>query len=690
VACQNSAEEQELAGSPKIYFDLDAGKVDDKDFFRLPFPNDLRRDTYSLDLEGFPVPPAEVTGEFGPIVDRWVDAVASNTGFALNGPTLFRASEPFVFNNDAAHPAMYLVNIDEKSDDRGKRHPIHYYGQNGTASANNYICQNWFGAQTFHGFPLDPSTTYAVFVTSSVEPAGGGSFKRDTHLNMLLNDDAPTDFGELQAWETYAYLRSFYKSEANSSGIDLSIFQTIGATVFTTSEGQTFLEHMAPITTTIPTHKALYVCDAGGDSPCSTAPGLTPEERAQRRCPTPSPNFLELHGRVEFPQFQGGTPPFTHEGGEIVHNGSRFTEQYREEVCFSLTIPREVSMPEAGWPVILYAHGTGGSFRNGVGLAEAAAVRGMAVLSFEGTLHGERRHDTDDDGLVDGLTVDELAFNLRNPDAARDNLLQGAMDLRSAVAYIKDFNSPEISKPVDLELGLDPENAFFFGHSQGAQQGVLFLGNQPTIRVAALSGGGANLLRSLTEKTMPKYRVPGSTMDLGPVEILQLALMERPDRQLTTYHPVLALLNTHVNRSDAELYAHRLIENPKASGPKSLLHYIGHVDPYTPLRTSAALAIATGLDVGGHTLFPAPCSQYDDAENSICSSMKSGYLGLVGLPLTENVPSSNGPKQTAAALMVSAAEPGGGHGVAFLPEEIERVFDFFYSALDGKTPVLNE
>ena len=171
-----------------------------------------------------------------------------------------------------------------------------------------------------------------------------------------------------------------------------------------------------------------------------------------------------------------------------------------------------------------------------------------------------------------------------------------------------------------------------------------------------------------------------------------MALMERPDRELTTYHPVLALLNTHLNRADAELYAHRLIEQPLyLSGPKSILHYIGHVDPYTPLRTSAALAIAAGLDVGGHTLFPAPCSQHEDsAELAVCNYMKSGYLGLVELPLTENVPASSGPKQTAASLMVAATKPDGGHGVAFLPKEVERVFDFFYSGLNGATPIINE
>ena len=56
------------------------------------------------------------------------------------------------------------------------------------------------------------------------------------------------------------------------------------------------------------------------------------------------------------------------------------------------------------------------------------ADAGIATLSVEGILHGQRRGDSDSDGLVENLPQDQLIFNLRNPDAARDNPLQAAID----------------------------------------------------------------------------------------------------------------------------------------------------------------------------------------------------------------------------------------------------------------------
>ncbi len=692
VRCQDPKEEEAAAGQPKIYFDVDAGKEEGHDFYRLPFPNDLRViGDGTINLEGFPVPPPEFTGEFGPLIERWVEAVADNNAFALNGTTLFRASHPFVFNHDAVHLPIYFVNVDPTSENYGKRHPTQFLGRNGSVSVGNFICANWIGVQTYEGYPLEPNTQYAVLLTNAITPANGGTFRRDDHLEILLSATPPNDGSLMWSWNRYANLRDFYASSENASGIQLKLSQTIGATVFTTSDAPSVME-LAETTKPEPEHKSLYLCDAAGDSPCSTAPGLTPEERKARRCPVPNPNYYEFHGRASFEQYQEGTPPFSYAGGAIVDNKIKLIPQYREDVCYSLTIPRAVTMPDEGWPVVLFAHGTGGSFRDGVEFAEHAAARGLAMLSFEGFFHGERRHDTDDDGLVDGLSLDELVFNLRNPDAARDNLIQGAVDIKSGIRYIDVFNAPQTVKPGGYPLDLDPDNVFLFGHSQGAQQVALMFPFLSKHLTAILSGAGGNLPRSLVDKQLPTYDVPGSDVPLGPGKILELALMVRPDRELTTYHPVLALLNTHVNRSDPELYAHNIIADPfyqHVSGPKNILHYIGHVDPYTPLRTSSALAVAMGLRIADATLFTPPCDQYlDEAEQFLCHNTDSGVLKTVELPVVGNVPWQFGPPTTAAALMVQATQPNGGHSVIYQPQELHRVFDFLHSALDGQIPVL--
>ena len=55
------------------------------------------------------------------------------------------------------------------------------------------------------------------------------------------------------------------------------------------------------------------------------------------------------------------------------------------DLRFSLTIPVGQTMPQEGWPVVLYAHGTGGDYlsywRNGT--ASRYADAGLAVVSID-------------------------------------------------------------------------------------------------------------------------------------------------------------------------------------------------------------------------------------------------------------------------------------------------------------------
>ena len=61
------------------------------------------------------------------------------------------------------------------------------------------------------------------------------------------------------------------------------------------------------------------------------------------------------------PMWQHGTKPYLIEGGGFV-----FDEEMMpvlsgwERANFTISVPREVEMPEDGWPVAIYGHGTGG------------------------------------------------------------------------------------------------------------------------------------------------------------------------------------------------------------------------------------------------------------------------------------------------------------------------------------------
>jgi len=288
-------------------------------------------------------------------------------------------------------------------------------------------------------------------------------------------------------------------------------------------------------------------------------------------------------------------------------------------------------------------------------------------------VHGERRGDTDSDGLVEGLPLDQLVFNLRNPDAARDNILQGAIDQFTAVRLARQL--AEATAPEPAPAALDPENVYFMGHSQGAQAGALFLSYEPDVHAAVLSGVGANLLRSLLAKTEPKVKLGPAAYP--PKDLLQLAFQERPDQPLTSAHPLLMLFNNFVNRSDADVYSPLLTS-------KHVLMYIGHVDAYTPLRTAGSLAIGARLEVGGKNLFPGPCDQYAaEDEKQACQYTTSGFLPETPLPASGN-------KSGVTRVVLMREQPPGldGHFVAFTAAEQKRIVEYLVSARDKAVPVV--
>ncbi len=665
--------------TPRIYFDLRAGKEPTRDYFRLPFPADVRLKDGGLDLEGFPRPPARFAPapELAAVIDRWMTHLEQDTaGFPVDGAILFRSSTGI-----ARVKGLHYVNVTPDHPDYGRAIAgLTFDAQNGSNTGTNYLCPNWVGIEPIDGVVLEPGVTYAVIIGDASEPVGGGTFVPDADLAAMLADTAPSESVQAAAWPTFAPLRTFLASAANTTGLRAG--QVVGATVFTTGPHRDVMARAREAVHTGPLHvSALHTCTAAGPSPCSTAVGLTADERRARECGAPSSAFTEIHGRVSLPIFQEGRPPYASHGGKIQLDDDGLAIHSVQDVCFSLSVPTGTA-PTAGWPALVYAHGTGGSFRSAIaeGLASRAAGAGIATLALDGFLHGERRGDTDDDGLVEGLPLDQLVFNLRNPDAARDNPLQGAIDLFTAVrlaGHLADATAPE-----PAPAALDPANVFFMGHSQGAQAGATFLAYEPEVRTAVLTGVGANLLRALLAKTEPKIIVGDAAYP--PRDILQLAFQERPDRPLTSAHPLLMLFNTFVNRADADVYSTLLIRAPVAGGArKNILMYIGHVDSYTPLRAAGSLAIGADVELGDQTLFPGPCDQYSGDEAQACNYTNTNFLRITPLPAKGNVAGA-----TAVALMRRPTGDLDGHFVATTAPEQTRIIDYLLSARDGAVPTV--
>ncbi len=567
-------------GPARAYFEVPSGGMPPHDFYRLPFPNDVRRTADGhIDLTGHPHPGTAVSFD---VIDRYLRASEEDLdGFSTNPVVFFRFSKPYDW--DTIGGTLRIVDITPASPDYDHDTGISWLTTGGAIT--RYICPNWLALRPPHGEPLRPQTTYVALVTKGVKAtsdAGGATFAPDADLTALLSSSMPTDARLSGAWNAYAPLRAWL----TDSGTDPSTILDVA--VFTTESTQSIIPKLREVIRgrPAPTVSDITVCDTGVTSPCDDGTDL-------RRCSAADPSYVEIQGHIELPIFQQGTEPYLDpsDGGGIQTDASGTPMVARtEQVCFDLTVPRDVAPPSGGFPLLVAAHGTGGSFTTAVrgGLASAAAD-GMgtpsvqaATLAIDLPEHGARRGGST-------TSPDELFYNFGNPRAARDNITQGAADLMSLAFFAEGFSMDAASSPTGQDLHFDPSRIVLFAHSQGATHASLMLPFEPAYRAAELSGDGGDLTLSLLNKTQP--------VDIAGV--LPFALLDaNGDGHLAggEYHPVLALFQAFFDRVDPVNFGRLLQREPVdgSTGADVFMTY-GLGDTYAPPPTLRAFAKSVGF-----------------------------------------------------------------------------------------------
>ncbi|MDQ3036545.1 MAG: alpha/beta hydrolase [Myxococcota bacterium] len=566
-------------GAPRAYFRVPRGTEADGDFYRLPFPNDVRRRDGGLDLSGAPTPgsatPVDVLG-------LHVDASQEDLdGFATNPVIYFRFSR--AYDGASLGDRVRWVDITPGSPTYGQDRGLAWITTFG--SITRYICPDWIAFRAGHGDPLRPGTTYALILERGVTASeGGGEFARDADLDALLSDAAPSDGALMHAWSAYAPLRAF----AAAGEVDASTI--LNAAVFTTQT----IEDVVPALRAairareVPALSDVTVCGEGVTSPCD-------DGTEQRRCGAPDAAFTEVHARIALPIFQRGTAPYEtpEDGGAIELDASGAATVVREEpVCMVMTIPTGAP-PAGGFPVVIAAHGTGGSFTGpvGDGLAQTwatgdvvgAAMRAV-TLSIDLPQHGSRRG-------FSTRTPDRLVFNFANPRAARDVWLQGAADLMSLVRFAEGYAADAASSPTGEALDLDGARIVVWAHSQGATHAALMTPFEPGVRAVLFSGLGGDLTESLLTKTEP--------VDIASV--VPIALLD-PDGSgaLTVgdYHPALAMIQAYYERVDPVNYGRRMWRDPREGDlGRHLMMTWGAGDHFSTERTMNAFARSASLSM---------------------------------------------------------------------------------------------
>jgi len=617
IGCPDS---HAIDGAFRVLFEPGNSKTD---YFRLPYPNDARRQGAQLDLTGFPVPPpADVPS---PIVQRFVDAARGNgKGFGPNEAVFLRFSSPprycdscagaaacltSCMGQGAQAPIVYVVDLTR---DAAQSFPVApfdpvSYAWYATTASNHYICAPYVALWPIVERPWLANHTYAVWVHSrlkgvaaSVDPgvASDVAITPDTGFAAMLADSAPADAVQRAAWSVYEPLRAWLASAPTypvklpgaigptdpKAGQAVSKADVVGGTVFTVRDPTAL---MLAVATAVDAGAAPSVHDLVVCQSVATAAACTDPATAA---------FTEVRGSIDLAVFQAGTAPYLDEGGAIVTDASgAVLAQGSVTVPFALSVPDGVP-PAGGWPVVVYAHGTGQTERSFIelGLAEALASVdvggtgtkvGFAVLALEQVAHGVRR------GAAT-LSSDRLFFNLENPAATLGNTLQAAADALAAGRALAPMDSAVATA---LGLGgplLAGVATGFIGHSQGARAGVLAMAVAQGFAEVELSGGDALLVDSIMTRRFPfDY---ASRMPLIAAE----RVLVSSDRPLDgRRHPLLSLMQDYFEEVDPANFAPSLSRANLGRGDKkNVLQVLGVGDDVTDNQVGMHLARRLGVE----------------------------------------------------------------------------------------------
>ena len=571
--CAASEEAAQNESTPfKVYFEIPDLETPGE-FYRLPFPNDIRLNDGRVSLSGHARPDTPLAQG---VVGAYLNAIeAESDGFSTQAAVFVRFSKtPKYATIDlvSAEPNVYLVDITPASPGYGAGWPLSMYA---TSSRGKYICGNWLSLKPLDGYPLRHRTTYAVVVGSGIRSSDDEDLVRDEDFIRVMGLEAPADTAGAAAWNAYQPLRDYLDANGGSG-------QVMAAAVFTT---------MDPDALPAGFRDKLRAC-AGAD--CTLLPEATPQNV---ELVSEEIEYQLLSGTIEMPIFQVGQAPYFDSGGGITRDGAGSPIiQQAQAVSFHLSVPKD-SPPAGGWPVVIYAHGTGGSSESFTSMGVAAELSRVevdlgagpntvrfAVLSIDGVQHGTRRGGSE-------LGPDVLFFNFLNPEAAKYNTLQGAVDNFQLVRMIEHLAAQPLGVTgVPDPVQLNASAIVYFGHSQGSLTGPLFLAHSPAPGSAVLSAAGGNLVRSLLTKTQP-------------VDIAGATRMILADGAVDSLHPMLNLLQLYFDPIDGTNYGGALTRAPLQvgetdddppepifAGPKHLFMSFGRDDAFTTEGTMIALA----------------------------------------------------------------------------------------------------
>ena len=628
----------------RFYFDLDvalpegdediaSGKktLTNEDFFRFPYPSELRTDQYGrARLYGYPIPGVAADLDLIKDMKRYIET--ERAGFSAASAVYFRSSVDLSANTfpepmETVEPdsCFQLINVERTSSHYGERVPVYvsFHANSDALWAGNTLVM-----RPVPGMIMHPGDRHVAIVQDCLK-SGNRSIDQSTKLAYMLRKRAP---------EAIAKRINPYVDALIDLGYDLS--KITAFTGFDTIDAVNEMMQMAEVLK----GKGEVVKDANG-----VAKGTYEKS---------SDYGYFFQGEFKTVNFMEGEAPYSELGsGQMVFDekGKLKSKPKFEKVRFGISIP-STPMPANGYPIIVYGHGTGGGYNthcrtmrpNYTDEGNWLLANGVpvAMIGFDASLHGTRGNVTND--------MDMYMTFLKNPLSIRESWRQTVLDMLVIYDLLE---RGEIVLPSPVEGGepikFDPSYGMYMGHSQGSQEGGLLLGLTGLIKSAFLSAGGGNITQAFTDLeldlTSVNFSIGGFQLT-GKKTVADLVgqfLLGVKDGDVTldtfiTNHFIQPLLDP----IEPLNYTHRFIKEP-ATGwePKNIAQTIGLGDKSTPNAAQYSMAVAIGLPPVGRVIAKPTdgmvfsglaTSVGDRVENNITVGDKTVTGGVAQFEYTNN------------------------------------------------------
>jgi hypothetical protein len=633
VACSSSHGSSGPTGTV-VLFDASADFTSTDHFFDFPWPSDLRLTAAGTpDLSGIANPTlSQVFGGLLQIAQQRAGyPVVPVAWFDFTLDLAPRVSTD-VLAADPSSPVL-LVDVDPASPTVGKLFPTVAE----TIATDTYVPDGVLAVGPRPGIILEPKHQYAYVVMVSAGDSNGAPLGVAPALHQALTSGDASD--------PVAKLYSVVPPALQAAGVDVT--QVAAATVFTTGD---VVADLFDLSTKV------FGAYASQVSITSVAVDSTVLDTNAR--------FCELQAQISYPQFQVGSPPYDTGGLFTFDANGMPIEQGQQVAPITITLPKQ-AMPQGGYPLIVYFHGTGGVSQaiadRGVWRPETTTANcpaGQALDSWNGVT------GCNTPGQGPGWVMAPLGFamaasalpvnpqrwpagqnsnlpeylNINNVAATRDIFRQGVLEERLFFDALKRLTiDPSVvatCSGLSLPAG---ETAYHFvadpllaqGQSMGAMYANMISAVEPRIQAVVPTGSGGYWSYFILETQF----FPNIKGDLG----LLLGLRG----SFSHLHPAMHVTQMALEPVDPIVFMPRLGREPLPGHPvRPVYEPHGMGDSYFPTDVQDACAMAYGNKEAGQQQWPTmqPALQLE------------GLDGLVPYAVTNDVTSASGTPRTGVVV----------------------------------------